>query len=107
MQFLHDRPDHEIVLQIKAKQFHDQVMQELRKNRENSDKSTKSQSNVNHDENCNELQLEDDPEVLPSTDTANAGDKATDENQKELDLPKPKFVVDEKILCFDSTCKLY
>ena len=27
-------PDHKIVLQIKAKQFYDQVMQELRKNRE-------------------------------------------------------------------------
>ena len=27
-------PDHEIVLQIKAKQFYDQVMQELGKNRE-------------------------------------------------------------------------
>ena len=27
-------PDHKIVLKIKAKQFYDQVMQELRKNRE-------------------------------------------------------------------------
>ena len=27
-------PDHKVVLQIKAKQFFDQVMQELRKNRE-------------------------------------------------------------------------
>ena len=27
-------PDHKIVLQIKVKQFFDQVMQELRKNRE-------------------------------------------------------------------------
>ena len=27
-------PDHKIVLQIKSKQFFDQVMQELRKNRE-------------------------------------------------------------------------
>ena len=100
--------------------------------------NTAGENEKNHDESfesCNELQLEDDTEVLPTmnvvvehteqtetnqepsekedtetvdaTDAANAGDKATDENQKELDLPKPKFVVDEKILCFDSTCKLY
>ena len=83
--------------------------------------NTAGENEKNHDESfesCNELQLEDDTEVLPTmnvveeqtetnqelsekedaetvdaTDAANAGDKATDENQKEVEdsqLTKPK-----------------
>ena len=78
--------------------------------------NTAGENEKNHDESfesCNELQLEDDTEVLPTmnvveehtektetnqepsekedtetvdaTDAANAGDKATDENQKEME----------------------
>ena len=86
--------------------------------------NTAGENEKNHDESfesCNELQLEDDTEVLPTmnvveehteqtetnqepsekedaetvdaTDASNAGDKATDENQKEVEdsqLTKPK-----------------